>query len=93
MRQSSKNKKLKAGVFDEAFEKGDVTKYLDLKSVRVRYPIHRINIDIPHEILAKVDQEASRTGVPRTSLLKLWIAKCIDSLQTNPSGSSHRQTT
>ena len=28
MRQSSKNKKLKASVFDEAFEKVDVTKYL-----------------------------------------------------------------
>ncbi len=80
MRQSAKNKQLKASEFDDAFEKGDVTKYLDLKSVKARYPIHRINIDIPHEILEKVDKEASRTGVPRTSLLKLWIAKCADGL-------------
>ena len=92
MRQSSKNKKLKASVFDEAFEKGDVTKYLNLKSVRARYPIHRINIDIPHEMLEKVDQEASRTGVPRTSLLKLWIAKCVDGLENTTSRHSHHQS-
>ncbi len=91
MRQSAKNKKLKASVFDKAFENGDVTEYLDLKSVRARYPIHRINIDIPQEILDKVDQEASRTGVPRTSLLKLWIAKCVDGLASNTSGISHRR--
>jgi len=74
-------KKLSATVFDAAFEKGDVTKYLDLKSAKARYPIHRINIDIPKEVLQKVDQEASRVGVPRTSLLKLWIAKYADGLE------------
>ena len=78
----SKNKKISAAEFDEAFDKGDVTKYLDLKSAKAKYPIHRINIDIPQEVLAKVDEEASRVGVPRTSLLKLWIAKCADDLGT-----------
>jgi hypothetical protein len=89
MRQS-KNKKLKASVFDEAFEKGDATKYLDLKTARVSSPVHRINIDIPLEILQKVDREASRTGVPRTSLLKIWIAKCVDGLEVSASRSAQR---
>lgn len=80
--KTSTKKKLRAAVFDTAFEKGDVTKYLDLKSAKARHPIHRINIDIPQEVLQKVDQEASRVGVPRTSLIKLWIAKCADGLGT-----------
>jgi len=75
-------KKLSAAVFDQAFEKGDATQYLDLKSAKMRYPVHRINIDIPQGILQKVDQEASRVGVPRTSLLKLWIAERIERLST-----------
>ena len=78
--RSSKRKKVSVAEFDSAFEKGDVTKYLDLKSAKARYPIHRINIDIPQEVLQRVDREAARVGVPRTSLLKLWIAKCVDSL-------------
>ena len=74
MKKSSK-KKITAKEFDEAFEKGDVTEYLDLKSLKVHHPVQRINVDIPKEMLQKVDQEAVRIGVPRTSLLKMWIAE------------------
>jgi len=82
MMRKSKNKKwIKAKDFDRAFDQGhDVTQYLDLESAKVRYPVQRINIDIPQKIVEKVDQEASRIGVPRTSLLKLWIAERIDRL-------------
>ena len=76
----SGKKKLKASEFDQAFEKGEVTEHLDLKTVKVRDAVQRINVDIPKEILEKVDQEATRIGVPRTSLLKLWIAERIDRL-------------
>lgn len=73
--------KIKAEEFDRAFDEGrDVTKYLDLKSTKVRYPVQRINIDIPQEMLAKVDHEAERMGVPRTSLIKVWIAEHVDQL-------------
>lgn len=71
-------KKIKASDFDQAFEKGDIVEHLDLKSAKVDYPIQRINIDIPQEILEKVDREATRVGVARTSLLKLWIAERVD---------------
>ena len=74
-------KKIKAGEFDKAFDEGrNVTKYLDLKSAKARHPLQRINIDIPQEILEKVDREATRIGVTRTSLVKLWIAKHVDQL-------------
>lgn len=76
-----KPKKITAKEFDEAFDRGeDVTPYLDLKTAKVHYPVHRINIDIPNEILKKVDHEAARVGVTRTSLLKLWIAEHVDRL-------------
>lgn len=74
-------KKISAKEFDELFDRGgDVTPYLDLKKAKFQSPIQRINIDIPQEILQKVDREAERVGVPRTSLLKLWIAQHADRL-------------
>lgn len=69
---------MKAREFDVHFEKGSVLKYLDLKNLKVHHPGHRINIDIPQNILQKVDEEASRIGVPRTSLIKLWIAERLE---------------
>jgi len=77
---TSKEKMIKAEEFDRAFEKGDVTKYLDRKKTRVHHPIQRINIDIPQEILRKVDEEAERIGVPRTSIIKMWIAERLERL-------------
>lgn len=73
-----REKKIKASEFDQAFEKGSVIEHLDLKSIKAHYPVQRINIDIPQEILRKLDREASRVGVTRTSLIKLWIAERID---------------
>lgn len=77
-----REKKITAEEFDKKFDEGkeDILKYADLKSVRVDYPVQRINIDIPHEMLQKVDKEAERVGVPRTSLIKLWIAQHVDEL-------------
>lgn len=74
-------KKIKASEFDRVFEEGEnVVGYLDLKTAKAHYPVQRINIDIPRDVLKKVDQEAARMGVPRTSLLKIWIAQHADRL-------------
>ena len=75
-----KTKKIKASEFDRAFEEGDAVKYLDLKTAKVDYPVQRINIDVPVQILEKVDREASRMGLPRTSLIKMWLAEHLDRL-------------
>lgn len=75
-------KKIKAREFDEAFDEGkDIVRHLDTASAKVRYPVQRINIDIPQEVLQRVDEEASRIGVPRTSLIKMWIAERMDNLK------------
>lgn len=69
-----KTKKIKAVDFDNLFEKGDVTPYLDMESAKVRFPTQRITIDFPKNILKEIDIEAAKIGVTRTSLIKMWIA-------------------
>ena len=70
----SKHKKISASDFDTAFEQGDVTEHLDLKSVKACYPTQRITIDFPKNILDELDVEAAKIGVTRTSLIKIWVA-------------------
>ena len=72
---TSKHKKMKASDFDDAFEQSDVTAHLDLKSVKARYPVKRISIDFPKNILDDLDIEAAKIGVTRTSLIKMWISE------------------
>lgn len=72
-------KAIPAEEFDRAFEKGgDMTPHLDLGSAKARHSTQRINVDVPRDLLEKVDQEAARVGVPRTSLIKIWIAEKLD---------------
>ena len=66
---------MKASDFDDAFEQSDVTAHLDLKSVKARYPVKRISIDFPKNILDDLDIEAAKIGVTRTSLIKMWISE------------------
>ena len=81
MRKSQR--KLSARQFDEDFDKDrDVSKYVDFKSMKAHYPVQRVNVDIPKDILQKVDQEAARVGVTRTALFKIWIAEHLDHLRT-----------
>ena len=76
-------KTILAKKFDRAFERGgDLTSHLDLSSAKARHPTQRINVDVPKDLLEKVDQEATRIGVPRTSLIKIWIAEKLDHLGT-----------
>jgi len=72
---TSKNKKIKVSDFDNEFDKGDVTKHLDLKSAKAHYPTQRITIDFPKNILEELDIAAAKIGVTRTSLIKMWVAE------------------
>lgn len=74
---TSKRKKIKAADFDADFEKGDVSEHLDLKSAKARYPMQRVSIDFPKNILEEVDNEAAKIGVTRTSLIKMWVAEHV----------------
>ena len=70
---STKKTKITAAAFDRAFDHGEGFETLDLASATVRSPVKRINLDIPTHILHQIDNEAHRIGVPRTSVIKLWI--------------------
>ena len=72
---TSKKNNIKASDFDKAFDEGDVTEFLDLKSVKAKYPTQRVSIDFTRNIIEEVDHEAARVGVTRTSLIKLWVAE------------------
>jgi hypothetical protein len=78
MTTSKKRKSTKAKDFDKAFEKGDVNEYLDLASVKARYPVHRISIDFTQHIVEQLDNEAARIGVTRTALIKIWVAERLE---------------
>lgn len=82
-KKSSKHKKIKASDFDAAFEKGDVSKHLDLKSAKARFPTQRISIDFPKNIIEGIDIEAAKIGVTRTSLIKIWVAEHLAGQQTH----------
>lgn len=81
--KSLKRKMIKASDFDTAFEKGEVTKHLDLKSAKARFPTQRISIDFPKNIIKEIDIEAAKIGVTRTSLIKIWVAEHLSAQHTH----------
>lgn len=69
---------MKAEELDKLFDegKGDILPYLDLaKAVRPGLQAKRVNVDFPEWMLVRLDLEADRLGVPRQSLIKVWIAE------------------
>jgi hypothetical protein len=68
---------MKASTFDKKFDRGeDITAHLDLS--RVRRPNleqQRVNVDFPVWMIEALDKEAVRVGVPRQSVIKMWLAE------------------
>ncbi len=81
-------KPITAAEFDAKFDAGeDISEYLDLSSARKFVPgedetldltPRKVNIDFPAWVLAALDREAGRLGVPRQSLLKVWIVERLE---------------
>lgn len=71
---------MKAKDFDKKFEEGqNISKYLDLsKARRPEQELKRVNVDFPLWMLHFLDKEAKRLGVPRQSIIKVWIAERLD---------------
>jgi len=68
---------MKAKEFDKRFDEGeDVSRYLDVS--KARRPVQeqkRVNVDFPVWMIQLLDKEAKRLGVPRQSIIKLWVAE------------------
>ena len=71
---------MKAKEFDKKFDEGkDISKYLDMsKTRRPEQEQKRVNVDFPLWMVHLLDKEAKRLGVPRQSIIKVWIAERIE---------------
>lgn len=70
-------KAIKAKDIDKKFDEGeDISKYLDLsKARRPEQEQKRVNVDFPIWMIQMLDKEAKRLGVPRQSIIKVWVAE------------------
>jgi hypothetical protein len=89
---------VKAKKFDQQFDEGtDLTASLDLsKAKRVLQEQKRVNVDFPTWMIDSLDREASKLGVTRQSVIKVWLAERLEAtasnlpLQRTRSGATHR---
>jgi hypothetical protein len=64
-------------LFDEGEE--DLLAHLDLaQAKRSRHEQKRVNVDFPVWMIESLDREASRLGVTRQSIIKVWLAERLE---------------
>ena len=64
--------------FDEG---GDITEFMDLTTVRrpnQERAAKRISMDVPEEMVRRLDKAASRMGVNRQAIIKIWLTERLD---------------
>jgi len=68
---------MKAKEFDKKFDEGEsILGQLDLsKAIRPNQAQKRVNVDFPLWMIQSLDKEAKRIGVPRQSIIKIWLAE------------------
>ncbi len=71
---------MKAREFDKKFDEGkDISKYLEIsKAKRPKQEQKRVNVDFPLWMINLLDKEAKRLGVPRQSIIKVWVAERLE---------------
>jgi hypothetical protein len=72
---------MKAREFDKKFDEGkeDISKYLNMsKARRLHQEQKRVNVDFPLWMIHLLDKEAKRLGVPRQSVIKVWVAERLE---------------
>ena len=76
---------MKAKEFDSMFDGDkDVTGALDL--AKARRPLReqkRVNVDFPTWMIESLDKEATRLGVTRQSIIKVWLAERLEQSASN----------
>ena len=68
---------MKAEEFEHRFDAGeDITQYLEMSGARrPGQSVKRVNVDFPVWMIASLDKEARRLGVPRQSIIRVWVAE------------------
>ena len=76
---------MKAKKFEQHFDDGvDISASLDLsKARRVLQEQKRVNVDFPTWMIDSLDREASKLGVTRQSVIKVWLAERLEATASN----------
>lgn len=77
---------MKAKDFDKKFDdnKQDIIDDLDLSTIkRPNQSQKRVNVDFPTWVIDSLDREASRVGVTRQSIIKLWLVERLEEKAAN----------
>ncbi len=71
---------MKAKDIENKFDDGeDISRYLDIsKARRPEQEQKRVNVDFPLWMIQQLDKEAKRLGVPRQSIIKVWVAERLE---------------
>ena len=77
---------MKAKNFDKKFDDNemDIIDDLDLTTAKRPNQIQkRVNVDFPAWMIDSLDREASRVGVTRQSIIKVWLAERLEEIAAN----------
>jgi hypothetical protein len=79
---------MKAKNFEQQFDDGvDLTASLDLsKAKRILQNQRRVNVDFPTWMIDSLDREASKLGVTRQSIIKVWLAERLEATAARERG-------
>ncbi len=72
---------MKAKSLDKKFDdnQSDIVDELDLSTIkRPNQAQKRVNVDFPIWMIESLDKEASRLGVTRQSIIKVWLAERLE---------------
>jgi hypothetical protein len=78
---------MKTKDFDKKFDenKVDIVDVLDLATIkRPNQAQKRVNVDFPIWMIDSLDKEASRVGVTRQSIIKVWLSERLESDKLGP---------
>lgn len=73
---------MKAKDFDRKFDSGKEDIVSDLNTASLSRPnqeLKRVNVNLPLWMIESLDREASRVGVTRQSIIKMWLAEKLES--------------
>ena len=77
---------MKAKSLDKKFDdnQSDMIEELDVSSIKRPYQTQkRVNVDFPTWMIESRDKEASRLGVTRQSIIKVWLAERLEQSGVN----------
>lgn len=77
---------MKAKAFDKKFDDAEVDIIDDLDLSTAKRPNQaqkRVNVDFPAWMIDSLDKEASRVGVTRQSIIKVWLAERLEEVAAN----------